>query len=169
MIRRSYGGVLILFFLTFIIMTRAYAIQADDLKVAFLYNFAKYVEWPASGPGGTISICAYGSSPGILKTIEQKIVNGKAVQTKYLSDAGEATGCQIVFVRSGEETAGMLAAVKAASVLTVGEEKGFLDNGGIINFKVTGEKISFDVNATLAQANGLTISSQLLKLADEVR
>ena len=169
MIRRSCGAVFVLFFLTAIIMTRAYAIQADDLKVAFLYNFAKYVEWPVNTPEGTISICTYGSPPGALKTIEQKNVKGKTVQTKYLSDAGAATSCQIVFVRSGPQAARILAAVKGASVLTVGEEEGFLDNGGIINFKLTGEKIGFDINATLARANGLTISSQLLKLADEVR
>ena len=53
-------------------------------------------------------------------------------------------------------------------VLTVGDQNGFVQAGGMIGLRVEDSRVRFDVNLAAAQRAGLTLNSQMLKLAGQV-
>src|SRR5258708_5517792 len=118
-----------------------------QLKAAFLYNFAKFVEWPReafSGPGRPIQVCVLGENPfgrALVGTMEGKSLNGRPFQVLQVSNARQGSMCQILFVSSSERMRfrAILAEVKAGPVLTVGDTEGFAAAGGVANFTLEGE------------------------------
>lgn len=155
---------------------RAQAAGEYDLKAAFLYNFAKFVDWPPAAfpePGSSFRICVLGRDPfgGSL----QAAVNGEEIAGHRLTvmrseSLAKPSGCQILFVSRSErdQTREILAAVKDSPVLTVGDVPGFLEQGGIINFLLEGNKVRFEINNEAAARAKLNISSKLLQLARRV-
>jgi len=148
-----------------------------QVKAAFLYNFAKFIDWPPSAftdAKQPLEICVYGRDPfgtvledALLgKTIgERRVGLGRAMQFQDLA------GCQIVFVGgSAHESAADLAnRLKGRAVLLVGESDGFAASGGTIQFTIEDSRVHFVINPDAADRAGLKISSKLLALAKIVR
>ncbi len=148
-----------------------------QIKAAYLYNFAKFVEWPAEcfTNGETpLVIGVFGHNPfgGELKAIaKDHKINGRDIVFKPVGTVAEAGGVDLMFFSASEDDdiAGTLAALKDAHVLTVGETEKFITSGGVIKFVREADKVRFEINATAADKQGLKISAQLLKLAKSVR
>lgn len=148
-----------------------------QIKSAFLYNFAKYVEWPGGGQavsGDSFTICILGTDPFgpyLNSTVEGKAMNGVRLAVRRMSRIQDVAGCQILFIGSSEENRLMpdLAVLKGRSVLTVGEMAHFAEEGGMIQFVEKESRVRFEINLGAADQAGLAISSQLLKLATTVR
>jgi hypothetical protein len=145
------------------------SVAADDVKAAFLYNFAKYVEWPVAATGGSFRLCVV-AEPGFLKRIDNLIAGETIEGRPVMRDSpavADARGCQILYVGASEKTRGerLIAAVRGAPVLTVGDTNDFLARGGMIAFVREGDRMRFDVDNGAAQSAGLTISSRVLRLA----
>ncbi len=148
-----------------------------QVKAAFLYNFAKFVDWPPSAfrdAKQPLDICVYGRDPfgsaledALLgKTIgERRVGLGRATQFQDLA------GCQVVFVGApARESAAELAnRLKGRAVLLVGESDGFAVSGGTIQFTIEDNRVRFVINPDAADRAGLKISSKLLALAKIVR
>jgi hypothetical protein len=143
-----------------------------EIKAAFIYNFVKFVDWP-SLPGSTITVGVLGSNPfgNALSTINGKSVKGKTLVVKQVGSMQEAGACQVLFISPSEagRLHSVLETLRTASVLTVGESRGFAREGGIINFTLQDDKIRFEINPTAAERARLSISSQLLRLAKIVK
>jgi hypothetical protein len=173
-------GLALLVALFFILPGTIAAQQATEyqVKAAYLFNFAKFVKWPpasaeASGEG-TFDICVIGHDPfgGALEAIAGgEKINGKAVTTKHVSSPKEAVGCRIIFVSSSEDARvkRLLSDLDKGAVLTVSDMPHFLEKGGMIQFVPQGNRVRFEVNLTAAEKAGLTVSSELLKVATNVR
>lgn len=159
-------------------------VRADDavskeyqVKAAFLYNFGKFVEWPAAVmPNGKspILIGVYGKSPfgdELQQIVKGKTINERPVEIQLAQIAEQLRNCHLVFVSSGEDKRlpELFAALKGAHVLTVGESKKFAELGGTINFVQEDGKLRFEIDGDSAGRAGLRISAQLLKLAKTVR
>ena len=146
------------------------------VKAAFLYNFARFVEWPGATfrtQHDPLVICVLGADPfgsALDETLAGKQLDGRALQIVRIPDASQANACQIVFISSSErkKIGAILAALPAAGVLTVGEMDSFATAGGIINFTLNKGRVSFQVNPRAAEKAGLQISSRLLSLAQIV-
>ena len=149
-----------------------------QVKAAFLINFPKYVDWPASAFAQTNSplvIGALGESK-ITDEIQKLLVTGrifndrKIVFTNFASGV-EPGGCHILYVPASElrRSPDVLAKLKGSTVLTVGESSDFLDGGGIINMVLRDKKIALEVNLVAADAARLKISSKLLNVASVVK
>ena len=143
-----------------------------EVKAAFLFNFVQFVKWPA-GFNGPVTIGILGDDPfggALEKTIQGEVVNGRKLAVKRAKAVADLKGCQIVFVSNSERgnLAAILPALAAANVLTVGEQEGFVKQGGAIGFTAGGEKVRFEINNGAAQRAGLEISARLLKLASRV-
>jgi hypothetical protein len=144
-----------------------------QIKAAYLYNFAKFVEWPAdyfTNSQSPLVIGVFGQNPfgEELKTIaKDHKINGRDIVIKPVATMAEAGGVHLMFFGATEDNqvAGMLAALKKSSVLTVGESQKFVAAGGMINFVREADKVRFQINASAAEQAGLKISAQLLKLA----
>jgi hypothetical protein len=158
---------------------RAYAQELNEyeVKAAFLYNFAKFVEWPSNAgadPNSPMIIGILGRDPfggEIDRAIEGKSVNGHRLTIKRFSTIDSYQYCHILFVSSSEKSnlARILAAVASNSVLTVSETDRFAYIGGIINFITIENRIRFEINQAAAARAGLKISSKLLSLGRVVR
>ncbi len=149
-----------------------------QVKAAFLFNFAKFVEWPAQtfrSPTDPINICILGQDP--FGDALEHAVKGKTVETRVflvpfrISEVHQASGCQILFISSTERkrVRAILAELKAPGVLTVGETEGFAVQGGMINFKLEDGRVRLEVNVEATERGQLRISSKLLNLAQIVR
>jgi hypothetical protein len=146
------------------------------VKAAFVYNFTKFVEWPARsfrGPQDSISICTIGKNPfddALTEAVHGKPVNGRPVEIRAVETPEDACTCHILFIRSAERKRlrSILDKTAGHGVLTVGETDSFPMEGGIINLKFDGDKIRIQINLQAAERQHLTISSHLLSLAQIV-
>jgi hypothetical protein len=149
----------------------AQSVEEYDVKAAFLYNFTKFIEWPPSNPiSGDFIIGIFGDDPFGRVIDDQtrgKTVNGHEIQIRRLKEPGDAKHCQIVFVTSTDKKKNqeLLDATNSSPVLTVGETKDFLDQGGVIGFAMNDNHVGVIVNNTAAVAKGFKVSAKLLSLA----
>lgn len=144
-----------------------------EVKAAFLYNFAKFVEWPPAELAtsdaplviGLLGADPFGHTLDLI--VADKHIGGHPLIIKRFRDASDAEGCHILFVGASDPAAlarvGLVLARHA--VLTVGEMQGFNQQGGIIQFVIEDNKVRFQINLAAADKAGLKISAQLLKLA----
>lgn len=146
------------------------------LKAAFLFNFAKFVEWPGDVfPGATspIVICVLGEDPfgDALSSLRGKTANGRPIAIRYAATLGELERCHLLFVSASEKAnlPKILHTTKGWRTLTVGDMNGFLQSGGIINMVKEEDRIGIEINLEAAQRSHLKISSKLLALAKIVK
>jgi hypothetical protein len=153
------------------VSAQSFSSREYEIKAGYLYNFVKYVDWPSYGD--TITIGVLGGNPfgSALAPLNGKIVKGRRLIIKELDSVREAQNCQVIFVSSSERQRlpQIFENLRSARVLTVGETEGFANGGGIINFIEENNKVHFEINADAARRTGLTISSELLKLAKLVK
>jgi hypothetical protein len=142
------------------------------VKAAFLYNFAKFVEWPAesfAGPASPIVFFVFGPDPfgDALKTLKGKTANGRPIIVRYAANLGEVERCHLLFVSASEKAnlPNILLNTKGWSILTVGDMHGFAQDGGIINMVKEEGRVGIEINMEAAQRSRLKISSKLLALA----
>jgi len=136
-----------------------------QVKAAFLFNFLKFVEWPAQANAAPWVIGVLGSDPfgDILdNAVRGKIVNGRPVEVRHYSKLSDIKDCNILFI--GRSEFERIGTPVQPGLLTVGEASGFLKAGGIINFYILDNHVHFEIRAAVAHAAGLHVSSQLLKL-----
>ena len=155
--------------------TRAQSPAAGEyqIKAAFLFNFAKFVEWPSSSfsnAAAPLRICVFGRDPfgdELLNITKDKTVNGRKLEVDQGVDLEVARTCQILFISSSEKRhmKEILAGLGGTSVLTVAENEGFAEQGGMINFVLENSRVQFEVNRKTAGQAGLKISSKLLSVA----
>lgn len=141
-----------------------------QVKAAFLYNFARFVDWPSSAAGGaSFVLCILGDDPfgGEINVIAGKAVGGKTLQVRRLASAAAVSSCQMLFISASESGSlgQALAAARGRPILTVGDTPGFAERGVAINLYVDQSKVRFEINLDAAKRAQLNISSQLLKLA----
>jgi hypothetical protein len=146
------------------------------IKAGFIFNFAKFVEWPPVAFAQTdtpIVIGILGTDPfgPILdQIVRDKKIGNRGLIVKRLNwnrDSKDLKDCNILFVSASEKAHidDVLQIVKSLPILTVGETPGFAERGGIIRFTVEDNRVRFEVNVDAAHLAQLTISSRLLTLA----
>jgi hypothetical protein len=146
-----------------------------EVKVAFLYNFAKFVDWPpARTPTEELfAICILGEDPfgPALDLLKGKLADGRPVDVRRLTEPKDLGRCRMAFVgRPYANNIGNLAEnLKDQPVLTVGDSPGFVRSGGMVGFVLTDGRIRFEISPDRIAPTGLTVSSQLLKLAIIIR
>ena len=154
---------------------QAPATSEYQVKAAYLYNFGRFVQWPAPGAAGEpFTICVLGDDPfgPILdKTLDGAAIGGSAVVARRIGGPGEAGSCHILFISTSEapQLGETLTRLEKTSVLTVSDLPDFVQRGGVIQFVHAGNRVRFEINLTRAQNAGLVLSSDLLKVAVAVR
>jgi len=142
-----------------------------QVKAAFIFNFAKFVDWPADafGDGGTLVVGVVGDDPfgGALERLNGSTANGRRLQIKRLRSGDNLRVCQILFISNseGRNLGKILDSIKGSSVLTIGEMSQFSQSGGIIRFLIQDNKVRFEINVRAAGQARLSISSKLLALS----
>lgn len=152
---------------------RADTRMEDSIKAGFIFNFAKYVEWPAKTvKDGKLRVCSLSSEPlsGNLVKLQGRVIQERVIQVYTSVAPDEWHNCHVLFISVDEpqRVARVLRAVAKAPVLTVSDSDDFTNSGGMIGLELHTQRIRFNINQGAAHKAGLIISSQLLKLAYEV-
>jgi hypothetical protein len=149
-----------------------------QVKAALLFNFAKFVDWPASafaGPEAPFVIGMVGEDPfgpALEETLRNKNVNGRAIRIEHLGPGQDLKSCHLLFVCASERKrlAALLGSLEKAPVLTVGDGlERFLGGGGMVNLLQQNNKVRFAVSQERVAQSGLKMSSKLLRLAVATR
>lgn len=150
-------------------------LNENEVKAAYLYNFTKYVEWPAASfnrENTPLIICILGNSPmnEVIETLSGKTVRNRRLVIRHFSRIEDLSECQVLFINASVKSplTQILSAAASRSVLTVSDSRGFAASGGIIELVQVGGKIRFIINNRAAQSASLQISSHLLRLATTV-
>ena len=147
-----------------------------EIKAAFLYNFAKFVEWPAQvlqKSPDTFVIGILGEDPfgrDLDRELEGKTVQDRKIVLKRISTVEEASTCHILFISASSSSRAetILAGVRDLPILTVSDMNRFVQRGGIVEFSVEENRVRFSINTVAAAKADLKVSSQLLKLAKTI-
>lgn len=158
-----------------VVSMRAQQIQAseDRVKAAYIYNFGRYVRWPAVrdvDEDRSFPICVFdhdrfGST--LDSTLAGESLNGKPVVIRRIQTPREAAQCRVLFIGVSQRSHldEILAALEQSPVLTVSDMDDFSRRGGMIQFVLDGGRVRFGVNLKTAQNAQLALSSELLRVA----
>lgn len=152
---------------------RAQTSREIEVKAVFLYNFAKYVDWPETPAGNpaTIRMCVP-ANPTFLSTLQaavrDEVINGRPLSAIGPDDLDAAKECDIIYVgdTATPDAAAWIGAVRGRHTLIVGDGK--LADGVVIAFVRDQDRVRFDISRANATKRGLSISSRLLGLARRV-
>lgn len=151
----------------------AQMVEENQVKAAYLYNFAKFVEWPSTAfpnSDDPVQICAIGDDAAIdvlQAAVAGKKANGRRILSRRLSSVADLGTCHILFVGFHDKNniASVLRGTESAKVLTVGQSDRFIPLGGMINLAARNGSIELEVAPAIAENAGLKISSRLLVVA----
>lgn len=147
-----------------------------QVKAAFLFNFAKFVEWsPDAFPStdAPLQICVWGPDPfgrDFEQVVADKAVNGHRIEIVHPEGIPQARACHILFLTSPkkEQVQQTLQGLKGSSVLTVGDANSFAQLGGVIGFVLDDGRVRFEINQKAAEQAHLKLSARLLTVAKTV-
>jgi len=153
--------------------TQASVAKEYEVKAVFLLNFAQFVEWPdGTFPSADTPICIgiLGDDPfgAVLdRAIQGERVKDRPLAAKRFRHLEDVKDCHLLFISRSERARlpQILAKIGRTSILTVGETDRFAHQGGIINFRLQGNTIRFEINVDAARRSNLKISYKLLRLA----
>lgn len=142
------------------------------IKAAFIYNFARFTEWPDESD--ELKVCIYGEDPfgSSIDILNGKQSNGRTIKVIRTRSIDEVKSCHIAFLNIIPPVRRLFARalqdIEGANVLTVSDAEGVIDFGVMIGLKLDNDKVAFDVNHTVAKASNIEISAKLLRLAKVV-
>lgn len=143
------------------------------VKAAFLYNFAKFTEWPSAAyanGAAPLRVCVLGRDPfgAALETIDGKRIKQRLIATLRIVRLDQASRCQILYISASERDrlGAILAQLARAPILTVTDFPGLDSPGAMINFQTVADKVRFEIDTDHADLAGLSFSSKLLSLAE---
>lgn len=154
-------------------VSTAFALPESEpqLEAAYLVNFMKYVDWPASNRT-TTTICLFGRDTlgSFLASYEGRSVGGKELRIRRANSPDDMSNCQLVYIPDIEEAriGVVLRWIQNMPILAASNSDGFARAGGGIELIRSTDRVQFIVNAESLSKNGLTPSSQMLRLAQKV-
>jgi len=141
-----------------------------EVKAAYVYNFAKFVEWPGTQSLAEVTICVYGKDAfgGFLdEAVRGKLAHGRPLTIRRLATGDENwEGCQVLFLgmKNGTQIEPILRQLQGRSTLTVGECDGFAEGGGMLGLRFDNGNVRFDINLAAIAAARLQASSRLIEI-----
>ncbi|MBN2292262.1 MAG: YfiR family protein [Pirellulales bacterium] len=145
------------------------------VKVAYVYNFARYIKWPRgtyAGADATFVIGVHGEAPfgdNLKRLAESRQIQGHRIVIQHYETPQDYKPCQILFITESvddESRDKIVKLTKAEPVLIVGESSGFATHGAGINFyHDVDDTIGFEINVDNLRQRHLSVDARLLKLA----
>ena len=154
---------------------RPASLPEEQVKAAYLYNFAKFVDWPGkTWSGSAVLLIGVAGDNALAEVLEQAVrdkkVGDRLLLVRQTDDPRELAGCNIAFLGWADlpRVKRALEVLQGIPVLTVGPAEAFTRAGGMIGLVKEENKIRFDINQGAAERSGLKISAKLLVLARTV-
>jgi len=144
------------------------------IKAAFIYNFARFVEWPTAPAGTPIRVGVVGTDrvvSVVREAIDGRLVGDRPVVVEKVTREEDGKNHEVLYV-SGNNAAAARRFVSPATgrpVLTITEVDRFLSVGSLVNFFIAEDSVRFAVNADELDKAAIKVSSQMLQFAAIVR
>jgi alpha-D-ribose 1-methylphosphonate 5-triphosphate synthase subunit PhnH len=149
---------------------RAQAQTEAALMARLTLSLTRFVQWPGIASGDPLRVCVAQRDAAIARAFAEadgQLVNGRRIQ---VVKAPPVAGCSVLFVHaSAERVPDLLRAASGGPVLIVSDADGTMNLGGMVEFVAVNDSIRFDVNMAAFRHAQLTVSSQVLRLARQVR
>jgi uncharacterized protein DUF4154 len=147
-----------------------------QVKAAFLYKFAGFVDWPAASfarPDTPLTIAVAGAETVAAELVQAttgRTVEGRTVTVKRVKSGESLAGVHILFVGKAESARlnQWVQSARLNAVLVVTESDGALAQGSVINFVIADRRVRFEVALDSAEKSKLKLSSRLLAVAQQV-
>ena len=174
LLKKTWITIVLLWFVNVVIINAQSNVAKEyQIKAVFLYNFTHFIDWPNEAFEyqyspfiiGIIGNDPFG--PFIEATIEGERIGSHVIRSQRYKSISEIKDCHILYIASKDpdEIKRILKAVEGKNILTVGDTPNFTRWGGMIRFYTEEGKIRLQINNTVAKAEGLKISSKLLRVA----
>jgi hypothetical protein len=154
----------------------AQSLAAPELKAAFLFNFAQFMEWPAETvpAGSPLALCIVDDvavADALEKTVNGRTVEGHSLTVKRLKTGSPLPPCHLLYTAGPDLKRSLEAieAVKGVFVLTVSDAARFAETGGMVELFVESDRMRFAVNVDALHRARVRLSSRVLGLAKVVR
>ena len=142
-----------------------------ELHSMMVFNFLKYIEWPADTKSGDFVIAVIGND-NVFQTLQKFYSNRKVgsqkVSIKQYGSANELNGtCHLVYLskNKSKEFEDVQNKFSSKATLIITDSHGLGKKGSSINFKLVGNRLKFELNQTAVSKSNLKVSSQLSSLA----
>lgn len=148
-------------------------LDEDAVKAAFIFNFAKFAEWPRAtftSASEALRICLVAASEELataVLSLEKKNVHGRPIEVRLHATEDVPDACHVLFL-GRTPVAGTLGGL-VAPTLTVGDPPGFIEAGGMFGLLVIDGRMHFEVNLGALERAGIGMNGQLLRLAQNIR
>ena len=149
--------------------------REEMVKLSYIYNFAKFVQWPEGhdDAGQSFVICGLGEGAlhsGLHRLASEAKINNRTILVLLNPSQEKISDCHILYIDSSKEKLleTILSQVGNRPILTVGDTPGYGNRGVALNLFGQSGKIKFEVNMKSIRRSGLTVSSQLLELGKMV-
>jgi hypothetical protein len=163
-------------FLLTLVTPSAQDVTESALKAAYIYNFAKFTEWPADvvGAAEPLALCVFGDADvgiALKRAVKDRVLSGHPMAVSHTAapaaGAGPQRQCHVIYVSgmTAAEAADVIAGVRDAPVLTLSDVDGFTERGGIAQFFYLNGRLHFTIQLESVKRARLRISSQLLSMA----
>jgi len=151
----------------------ATAATEDEVRAAFLFQLAQYVNWPADAgrpANAALRFCVLGQdqlTATLEPTVRKKLIQGRAVSVRRVAEHSQFSECDLAFIgfQSEKQVKATLAAAHFPGVLIVGEMEHFAQMGGMVNLVIRSGRVAFEINTAAAEKEHLEFRSQLLRFA----
>lgn len=168
------------FFLSFIIVLASFSFQQSPrmsdtdttaiVKAAYIYNFAKLIDWPSANKEGNFIIGVYGQTnvyKELVNKYSTKRIGTQDIEIKKLSESPEVGKVHVLFVAQSSigDLNNILKNLDYEPVLVITETDGAISTGSIINFLVIDNSLKFELNVSEAKNRQLIVGSRLKALA----
>jgi hypothetical protein len=141
--------------------------QDEKFKAIFIYNFTKYINWPASDGDFVINILGDDIIIKELANIATKktVGNSKIIVKKILGPS-DISVCQILYIDEGKTDilSEIFQIAKRNNILLISDKTNSCKSGAGINFLSKDGKLTFEISKTNIELCGLEVSSDLIKL-----
>ena len=139
------------------------------VKVAFVYNFPKFVDWPSDDPAAPIVVCVVGSDPirTFLGELSIRKVGSRGIRVVHLQASDPVPACHMMFLPRSEETLLplFLSKVSTSPVLTISDIPDFVSRGGMIGFVTENGRVRMEIGQGALRKAGLKVRAKLLEIA----
>ena len=169
----AYGKLCLALVLTGLIIGNAHAETETEsaVKIGFLYNFFKFIDWPQSADtSGGYRLCTTGDNSlgnGLL-ALQDKTINNKPLSIKRGVSGKELKNCHMVFIGADEDISKAIGDLQSLAVVTVSDKPEFINQGGMIGLIQYNNRLAFEVNLDAANVANIRISAKILELAKRI-
>ncbi len=141
----------------------------DKLKVVIVGKVAKYISWQENNSSSFVITVLNNQFESLFdETYLDKTIKERPVKLKYIDDINDLTATDILYVShvNPSKLANILEQTKYKNILTISDERGFAQKGGILQLYFIGQKLKLRMNLDIAQEEGFDIDIRLLRIVE---